>query len=1040
MNRLRLVVPALVFLSSAWMSAAVTAVEFRFADSFKARLIGPAGMSGRVTVIEALRDNPHIVYTGTATGGVWKSLNGGLTWQPVFDREKTASIGALAVSPVNPNIVWVGTGEANLRNSVGVGRGVYRSIDGGKTWKFLGLEKTEHISRIIAHPTQPDTAYVAALGTTWGENNERGVFRTTDGGKSWQNILFVDARSGAADLVMAPDNPNRLIAAMWQHRRWPWFFQSGGPGSGLHVSTDGGDTWRKLTVENGLPAGDLGRCGLAFAPGAPQVAYALVEAKRSVLLRSEDGGESWKTVNSQLNFNGRPFYYADLRVHPQNENVVYSLQSQMMVSEDGGRTFRGLIAMLQAHPDYHAMWIHGDGRTMYVGNDGGVSISRDRGKTWHFCEALPLAQYYHVSIDSATPYNVYGGLQDNGSWRGPSMVLDEGVIRNSHWKMLGGGDGFGTEADPLHPGCGYAMSQVGELIYFDTNTSTFRTIRPTESAVPHRFNWNAPLALDPLQPGVIYYGSQFVHRSADRGRNWEIISPDLTSNDPAKQKQKESGGLSLDVTGAENHTTLLAIAPSPLERGVIWTGSDDGCLHLTRDGGKTWTPLHKALQALGLPAGTAIPHIRASRHNAAVCYVVAEDHQRSNWTPYVFCTDDYGKTWRSLAGPDIDGFCHAIEEDSVNPNLLFLGTEFGLYYSIDRGKQWLKWSNGLPTVAVYDLAIQPREHDLVVATHGRGVFILDDIAPLSALSAATAQKPLHLFPSSPARQYRGSWMPTIICPGDGSFQGENRPLGAFITYSINPAPTTGAAGDSDKNVEITILDKQGKTVRVLKGPAKAGIQRMVWDLRAAAFPNPGAGADDEFFGENAGGPRVLPGSYTVRLRHAGAECQGEVEVLPDPRLPVDEAGRLRCHELTMELGAMLQDVDLIMKRIETARRSLKLIQEMSGDEKPKPRTELREAAAALERKLQERVSELIGDKSIQGTLDFNDVVVSRINSALFAVEDSLEPPTQAALVLVEKARAAYTSFKKSFTDMYLRESTELRRKLDEAGFTLLPRI
>lgn len=697
-------------------------IDSQLFAGLKARSIGPANMSGRIGAIDAIVSNPNIIYVGTATGGLWKSVDGGLTWAPIFDDQSVSSIGAIAINQSNPNIVWVGTGEAAPRNSVGVGRGVYLTVDGGKTWKFLGLEKSEKISKILLHPDDPDIAYVGALGTTWGENNERGVYKTVDGGKTWGKILFVDKKTGVADMAMDPRNPNKIIAAMWEHRRWPWFFKSGGPGSSLYITVNGGGEWQKLTDKNGLPKGELGRMGVAFSTNKPEIVYALVEAKKNVLLSSSDGGFTWQVVNDQSDVGNRPFYYHRVWVNPVNENILYMLHTRMMISEDGGKTFRSLTSFGQSHSDYHAMWIHPNGETMVVGNDGGVVISYNRGKNWRFVENLPIGQFYHVSFDMEIPYNVYGGLQDNGTWLGPAYVLKERAIYSYLWKTVGGGDGFDAEPDPEQPGAGYGMSQGGNLYYFDTSAGTSRSIVPTESDVKHRYNWNAGFAVDPFKPATIYLGSQFVHRSPDKGRTWEIISPDLTTNDPEKQKQAESGGLTLDVTNAENHTTIVCIAPSPVQEGVIWVGTDDGNVQLTLDGGKTWQLVSRELtsgEKGKVPPVTWIPHVEASKFDAATAYVVFDDHRRSNWTTYVYVTHDFGKTWKSLDTPEIDGFVHVIEEDTVNKNLLFLGTEFGLYVSFNGGKNWMKWTSGLPAVPVRDLAVHPRENDLIIGTHGR---------------------------------------------------------------------------------------------------------------------------------------------------------------------------------------------------------------------------------------------------------------------------------------------------------------------------------
>lgn len=752
----------------------------------KARSIGPAGMSGRVAVIEAVESNRDIVYVGAATGGVWKSTNGGLTWKPIFDDQPVAAVGAVAVFQPNPDIVWVGTGEANPRNSASVGNGVYRSLDAGETWTHLGLDDTERIARILTHPTRPEVAYVAAMGKMWGENEERGVYKTEDGGKTWTRSLYVDVRTGCADLAVDPANPDHLIAAMWDYRRWPWFFRSGGPGSGLYSTWDGGITWKRATEEDGLPKGDLGRIGVAFCRNVPSTVYAIVEAEKSALLRSDDGGRAWRTVNSETNVSGRPFYYSDLRVDPERPDRVYQLSSLARVSEDGGKSWRVLIGWNALHPDHHAMWIDPqDPEFIWNGNDGGVGVSQDRGATWRFVGNLPLAQYYHIAVDNLTPYNVYGGMQDNGSWRGPNAVWENGGIRNHHWEEVGFGDGFDTRPDPADPLRGYSMSQEGYLMRWDVRTGERKSIRPAapNDSTDLRFNWNTGLAVDPFDAGTIYLGSQFVHKSPDRGETWTIISPDLTTNNPEWQKQRETGGITPDVTGAENFTTIITIAPSPLERGLIWVGTDDGRVQVTRDGGGSWASVEG--NAGGVPRNSWVPHICPSKFDAAVAYVVFDDHRRSNWAPYVFKVSDYGRRWQSLATDDLVGYCLTIEQDPVKRDLLFLGTEFGLFVSTNDGASWMRWKHGVPTVSVMDLMVHPREHDLVIATHGRAAYILDDIRPLRTVTAEILAKPLHLFDIPPAQQYVVKQTGGSRFPGAGEFRGENRPYGAMITWSMS---------------------------------------------------------------------------------------------------------------------------------------------------------------------------------------------------------------------------------------------------------------
>jgi len=1047
-------------------------VDPKLFAGLKARSIGPANMSGRIGAVDAVISNPNIIYVGAATGGLWKSIDGGLTWTPIFDDQPVSSIGAIAINQSNPDIVWVGTGEATPRNSVGVGRGIYLTIDGGKTWKSLGLEKTEKICKILLHPDDPDVAYVGAAGTTWGESKERGVYKTEDGGKTWKKILFVDEKTGVADMAMAPGNPNKIIAAMWEHRRWPWFFNSGGPGSGLYITVNGGRKWQKLTDKNGLPKGELGRMGIAFSANKPENVYALVEAKKSVLLRSSDGGFNWQEVNNQSDVGNRPFYYHRIWVNPVNENILYMLHTRMMISEDAGKTFRNLTRFGQAHSDFHAMWIHPNGEMMIVGNDGGVVISYNRGKNWRFVENLPLGQFYHVSFDMETPYNVYGGLQDNGSWMGPSYVLKERAIYSYLWKTVGGGDGFDTEPDPEKPGAGYGMSQGGNLYYFDTSTGTSRGIVPTESDVKHRYNWNAGFAVDPFKPATIYLGSQFVHRSPDKGRTWEIISPDLTTNDPEKQKQAESGGLTLDVTNAENHTTIMCIAPSPVQEGVIWVGTDDGNVQLTRDGGKTWKLVSKELttgKKGKVPPGTCVPHVEASKFDAATAYVVFDDHRRSNWTTYVYVTNNFGKTWKSLAAPEIDGFVHVIEEDTVNKNLLFLGTEFGLFVSFNGGKSWMKWTHGLPTAPVRDLAVHPRENDLIIGTHGRSIYIIDDISPLREFSDEIAKKKLHIFKVQDAYQYQQGRLSSYLSPGDTAFAGENKRIGACVTYYLIPSKRKadesepgardemrqsmmermrqmggmaqfrrmGMMRQTSSRVSITIEDSQGKTVSSLNGTENKGINRVYWSFREQA-PRTAATRQAGGFGfRMRGGMTVLPGEYTVKIKYDGQEVSQPFTVKSDPRLEVDINVLKANYEMGKKAQQLSNTITSAGSQIEETKKAIQtVIKAARANRTPKIR-DLIKAARDIEAKLKELSETLNPTPPKQGIADRSAGLRSQVmRGVMMMMRAGNEPIGQAAKVKYEKVKAKAEAFLNKFNDFYQTDVEKFKKLLDESGFSL----
>ena len=658
-------------------------IDPKLLPGLKARLIGPAAMSGRLTAIDAVNTDPDHLVIGAANGGVWKSLNGGLSWTPIFDGQPVASIGAVAINQKNPKIIWVGTGESNVRNSVSIGRGVFKTVDGGKSWSFIGLGESEHIGRIVLHPDDPDIAYVAALGTLWSANEERGLYKTVNGGATWSRMIYVDENTGAADIKMDPANPRRLLAAMWQFRRWPYRFESGGPGSGVYLSEDGGESWKDLTEADGLPAGPLGNTVFSFAPSDPNRVYALIEAKESALAASDDGGRSWRLVNRTANIAERPYYFSEVAVDPRNKDRIYNIATRVQVSDDGGRTFSYLPAITccapsnTIHVDHHAFWINPrDPEHIVTANDGGLAISRDAGQTWRFVSNLPVAQFYHIAVDDDHPYNVYGGTQDNGSGRLPAEIWEAGGIRNLHWQSIEFGDNFELLPDPRNSQRGYSMQPDGLLSRWNLATGELHLIRPAPKAsnAELRFNWNAAFAIDPFKPDTIYVGSQFVHRSHNRGDDWSILSGDLTSDDPKLQRYTKSGGLTPDTESA--HTTLTVIAPSAVEEGVIWTGSDDGRVHVTRNGGDGWRRID--MNAPGLPVGAWTAAIAPSPHEPDVAFIAFDDHRRGNMNPYVYRIEDFGERWIALHDQSIDGYALSILQDHVNPQLLFLGTEFGL--------------------------------------------------------------------------------------------------------------------------------------------------------------------------------------------------------------------------------------------------------------------------------------------------------------------------------------------------------------------------
>jgi len=931
-------------------------------ENLKPRNIGPGGMSGRVTSIDAVHDNPEVMYVGTASGGLWKSTSGGIKWAPIFDKQITASVGAVAIQQSNPSVVWVGTGEGNPRNSLNGGYGVFKTLDGGKTWMSMGLEKTRHIHKILIDPTDPNTVYVGAIGAPWGAHEERGVYKTTDGGKNWRRILFSNNTSGIADMVMDPKNPNKIIAALWDHKRDPWFFKSGGAGSGLYMTYDGGENWKKLSEKEGLPKGELGRIGLAIAASKTDVIYALIESKKNALYKSTDGGSQWKMVNDKEDIGNRPFYYSDIFVDPQNENRVYSVFTYVNVSEDGGKSFTELMPAYGVdngvHPDHHAWWIHPkNGQFMMDGNDGGMNITRDGGASWRFVGNIPVAQFYHISTDNEYPYNVYGGMQDNGSWRGPAYVWKVQGIRNSYWQEIAFGDGFDVVPDKDNAQFGYAMSQQGFVSRYDWKTGNNYSVRPTapDEKTDLRFNWNAGIGQDPFDNSTVYFGSQFVHKSTDKGLTWEVISTDLTTNDPEKQKQSESGGLTMDATGAENHCTILVIEPSPVEKDMLWVGTDDGRVHFTQDGGNTWNEVTKNIK--GLPKGSWIPQIKASANNKGEALLIANDYRRFNYTPYAYRTKNYGKTWERIVDEkDVNSYTLAIIEDQKNPNLLFLGTDDGLYMSLNAGDSWEKWTAGFPTVSTKDLVIHPREEDLVIGTFGRAAWVLDDIRPLRAVAGNpdALVGPFKLF--APPTAYLAAYQqPTGSRFGaDALYQGENKKYGAMITYFTKEgAAKKGAKADlktdsedqdeSDQDAEKLKSSKDSLFLRVFNGdalirtigfkkPEKPGFHRMYWNMDEKGADRPSRSISTR--NRERGGKSVLPGTYKLVLTDGLLESMQDIRVAADPRLGASLASMEAVYNAEKVLeGYMQSAADAVKQLVQSKQTAEKLSKELSDLDK-----------------------------------------------------------------------------------------------------------
>ncbi len=855
------------------------------------RSIGPAMFAGRVADIAGVPGKPDVLYVGTASSGLYKSTNGGVTFDPVFESGNTLSIGAIAVQPDNPDVVYVGTGEGAVRNSISFGDGIYKTADGGKTWQHLGLTESERFSRVVIHPTDPRIVIAAAMGRAFGPNQERGIYRSTDGGATWQRTLFVNETTGASDVAIDPQDPTIVYAGMYDYLRQPWFFRSGGPGSGMYRSTDGGATWVKLTdpaLKNGLPGARLiGRVGMSIHYNNPAVVYALIESQeQGELWRSNDRGKTWAMVSDDRRINNRPFYYTQVRADPVDPNRVYTLAGSFNMSTDGGRTFGPSGGRMFG--DHHALWIDpANPRRLLSGTDGGFFISNDYGANWDFVNNMPMAQAYHVGIDMAEPYHVLGGFQDHEIWRGPNEKWNQVGVREGDWTRLRYmADGMYTIPDPRDPNVIYYNGHFGDLTRLDMRTQEERYIQPYPPGPAgggavlekYRFNWNSPVHMSPTNPDVLYYGGNVLFKTTDRGETWTVISPDLTTNDP--DKQKPSGGpISDDNTRAEFHCTIIAIAESPRDPNVIWAGTDDGNVQVTRDGGRTWTNVAPAIT--GAPTFSWVSSVVASAADAGTAYVTVDQHRLDDFAPYVFRTTDYGRTWTKVV-TGLRGYAHIVLEDPKTPNLLYVGTELGVFASFDRGTTWVDLRLGLPPLAVVDMKVHPRDNDLVIATHARGFYILDDITPLQQLAQANQRMTdVTLFPPMPAVRYIPASDTSVL--GNRVWVARNQPYGAILNYYVPQPDPSGVA--------LAIVDASGRTVLAFNGPAVAGLNRAVWNLSEASACSSetpttasGAGRGRRRLGAVGTWVRAIPGQYTVRLTALGRTVEQPVTVRMDPRI------------------------------------------------------------------------------------------------------------------------------------------------------------
>jgi photosystem II stability/assembly factor-like uncharacterized protein len=929
--------------------------------SLKFREVGPANMGGRIDDLAVVESNTNIVYAATASAGVWKSVNSGMTWTPLFDDQSLSSIGDVTVAPSEPETVWVGTGESNNRQSSSWGNGVYKSQDGGKTWVHMGLKETHHIGRILIHPTNPNIVYVAAAGRLWGPNEERGVFKTTDGGKTWNKVLYINPDTGVNDLALDYHNPDTIYAAAYQRRRTVFGMNGGGPGSAIYRTVDGGATWKKLT--KGLPQEDLGRIGLDVYRKDGNIVYALVESQQPGIFRSDDKGETWTRMS---NTNPRPMYFSNVRIDPTNDQRIWVLGVNLHYSEDGGKTFR-IDRGTKIHVDFHAMWIDPtNAANMIVGCDGGIHFSRDAGRSFDARAQIPLGQFYEVGLDNSKPYKICGGLQDNSTWCGPSATLNSHGITNEDWYTVQGGDGFYAQIDPEEPWIVYAESQDGNLIRRDLRTHEARSIRPREESDEmdrYRFQWDSPIVISKHDRKSLYYGGNFVFKSTDQGDNWRRISPDLTNNVDRRTlsimgKKVEDRTMLARNDGVANFPSVSTLAESTTRAGIVWAGTDDGNLHVTRDG-ETWKNVTGNVS--GVPKGTYVSRVVPSAHNPGTAYVAFDGHRSNDFGIYLYKTTDFGETWKPVKKgiPETGGVINVVREHPRNANLLFAGGEFGLYVSFDAGDNWQEFKNNLPRVPVDDIAIHPRDNDLVLGTHGRSVWILDSISSLEQASSKVTEAAAHVFDVRPAIAWRMARKRDGF-EGHDQFQGRNPAYGAMIDVYFKAKPEA-------KDLKVRILDASGKVVRTLQpSNLDAGVNRIVWNLKMDRAVPPTAqerqqaqrfaeaGGDDV---ESAlGGPSVDPGQYTVEIALGSAtKVTKTFTVEEDPRITwFSAADRSKRRAAITELMELSKQADAVRRKFTAVDTSLKGV--MDGWKRPdswKAPEPLKAQAEALKKKLDE---------------------------------------------------------------------------------------
>ncbi len=906
--------PVLILAITTSFAFAQSPVNSSMFSIMEARHLGPGTMSGRITAIEGVNnDEGKTIYVGTAGGGVWKSTNAGASYKPLFDKY-CQSIGAIAVDQKNPTTVFAATGESNMRNSVSIGNGIYKTTDAGSNWKKIGLDSTEHISKVIIHPTNSDVIFVAVPGALWSNSKHRGLYKSTDGGETWNKIFYIDDKTGCADLLIDPTNPDILFASMWQFRRQPFSFNSGGKTSGLYKSVDGGKTWKEIT--NGLPPKPFGRIAMTLAPSDPKQMVAIVESEKTGLYISSDGGESWKNQGATMNTVARPFYFSSIVIDPKDPKRVYRPAFQFAYSSDGGYSFTeasndgGWI-----HSDMHALWINpSNTNVMYVGTDGGIYVSIDKGITWQFNHSLPVGQFYHVAFDLKEPYNVYGGLQDNGSWTSPSAA--PGGVGNANWVRCGGGDGFWTVPD-VDGKTVYSEYQGGNMNRVDLVTAKSEFIQPQKTSKEEklRWNWNTPIVTGAKNPKNLYVGAQYLYKSTDQGRNWKRISPDLTTNDKKKQEQEESGGLSADNTSAENHCTIFTIAESSLDENLIFAGTDDGNLQYSPDAGTTWTNVAINIAKCGVAKGAWVSSIQPSQFDKNTVYVTFENHMYGDHNTYLTKTTDLGKTWTRLNSTEFTGFAHKIKEDIENKNLLFLGTEMGLFATVDAGQTWFRMKNNIPEYAlVRDIQIHPKTHDLILGTHGRGIIILDDIRPLRSLTKEILEQEFYLFPTPEITLTNGKfgWGGPEVSGGWGVGNPAEIPS---INYYLKQRLNSG-------KITVEIFDEKNNLVQSLPGTIRKGINMISWNLRGMPPKVAEGSTKMDYAGFVA--PMVLPGNYVVKLKVKDKEYTGAIKCVHDnSNKDLSSEDRLLVFNKALQLQTLYNQLSNTVDSINIIQRGLK---------------------------------------------------------------------------------------------------------------------